>query len=99
MLVNIEQFSEKPSNGLAERSKTLLFVYIDAMKKNIHPIERGLRIVVGLGLVSLAFVGPQSPWFLLGLVPVATGFLGWCPPYQLLGINTCGVKKTPTSQS
>jgi hypothetical protein len=63
------------------------------MKTNIGNVERGVRIVAGLGLTSLAFVGPQNLWFLLGLIPLATGLIGWCPPYALLGINTnksCG---------
>lgn len=59
------------------------------MQKNIHPVERAVRIVVGLGLASLAFWGPKNYWFLLGLIPAATGLVGWCPPYALLGINTC----------
>lgn len=59
------------------------------MKKNIHCVERVIRVIVGLGLVSLAFWGPKSPWFYLGLIPVITGLVGYCPPYQLLGINTC----------
>lgn len=59
------------------------------MKTNIHPYERIARVVIGFGVTSLAFVGPANNWFLLGLVPVATGLLGWCPPYQLLGISTC----------
>lgn len=59
------------------------------MKQNIHQKERIVRIVVGLILVSLAFVGPANLWFLLGLVPLLTGLVGWCPPYALLGINTC----------
>ena len=59
------------------------------MKKNIHPTERILRVVIGLGLASLAFWGPQNSWFLLGLIPAATGLIGWCPPYALLGISTC----------
>lgn len=63
------------------------------MTKNIHPIERGARIVIGLVLVSCAFVGPENKWFLLGAIPLLTGLLGWCPPYQLLGINTCDLKK------
>jgi hypothetical protein len=62
------------------------------MKKNIHPIERVVRILIGLGLISMAFVGPQSLWFLLGIVPVLTGLSGWCPPYQMLGISTCKMK-------
>ena len=63
------------------------------MKTNIHPIERGIRITVGIALTSLAIVGPANPWFFLGLVPLATGLIGWCPPYALLGISTCPVKK------
>jgi hypothetical protein len=59
------------------------------MQKNIHPIERVVRVVVGLVLVIMAFVGPANPWFLLGIIPVLTGLIGWCPPYQLLGISTC----------
>ena len=63
------------------------------MKKNIHPIERVVRVVAGLGLMSMAFIGPQSLWFLLGIVPLLTGLSGWCPPYQLLGISTCKLGK------
>jgi hypothetical protein len=63
------------------------------MTKNIHPIERGIRIIAGAVLTSLAFWGPSNYWFLIGLVPLATGLLGWCPPYSLLGINTCNIGK------
>lgn len=63
------------------------------MKTNIHPIERVVRIVVGAALVSMAFWGPANPWFFLGLIPMATGLMGWCPPYTLLGINTCNLGK------
>jgi hypothetical protein len=59
------------------------------MKKNIHNVERVVRIVVGAVLVSMAFWGPASNWFLLGLIPLATGIVGWCPPYAMLGISTC----------
>jgi hypothetical protein len=62
------------------------------MKKNVGNAERAIRIIVGLVVISLVFIGPQSPWGWLGLVPLATGLIGWCPPYSLLGINTC--KKT-----
>lgn len=64
------------------------------LNKNIHSVERVFRIFVGLGLSSLAFFGPANPWFLLGLIPVVTGVVGWCPPYALLGINTCRGKKS-----
>lgn len=59
------------------------------MKKNIHSIERVIRVIVGLVIISLVFIGPQSAWGWLGLIPVATGLSGWCPPYSILGINTC----------
>ena len=63
------------------------------MQKNVGSAERVIRVVVGLGLISLAFVGPQTMWGWLGLMPIATGLMGWCPPYALLGINTCSVNK------
>ena len=63
------------------------------MQKNIHNIERIVRIVIGLGLTSMAFVGPANLWFLIGVVPLLTGIIGWCPPYSLLGINTCNLGK------
>jgi len=59
------------------------------MKKNIGNIERVVRIAAGLAILSLAFVGPQSPWAYLGVVPLLTGFVGWCPPYALFGFSTC----------
>jgi hypothetical protein len=62
------------------------------MIKNIHPVERVIRVIVGIVLTSMAFLGPANPWFLLGIIPVLTGLSGWCPPYQLLGINTCKMK-------
>ena len=62
------------------------------MKTNIHPIERSLRLIGGLFLMSLAFWGPSSLWFLLGIIPVATGLSGWCPLYTILGISTCKIE-------
>lgn len=59
------------------------------MKRNIGNIERIIRVILGAGILSLAFIGPQSLWALLGIVPILTGLVGWCPPYHLLGINTC----------
>ena len=60
---------------------------------NEHPAERVLRVVLGLGLLSLTFLGPKTPWGLLGLIPLATGFLGSCPLYTMLGFNTCPLRK------
>jgi hypothetical protein len=58
------------------------------MKMNVGGIDRLARIVVGIGITALAFVGPKSPWAYLGLIPLATGVLGWCPPYDLFGISS-----------
>ena len=58
------------------------------MKVNIHPVERVVRGLAGLFLISLLFWGPKSYWGLIGLVLVFTAAFGWCPPYQLLGIST-----------
>lgn len=52
-------------------------------------IDRGIRVIAGLVILSLAFVGPQTPWGYLGLVPLLTGLVGFCPLYKVLGINTC----------
>ena len=60
---------------------------------NGHPIERGLRVVIGLVLLSLVFVGPQTLWGLIGIVPLLTGLLGSCPLYTAIGLSTCPVKK------
>jgi O-antigen ligase len=64
------------------------------MTKNIGNIERIVRIVGGLVLIALAATGTLGVWGWLGLVPLATGLVGWCPPYSLLGINTCKNKNT-----
>lgn len=60
---------------------------------NESTIDRAVRIVLGLGALSLVFVGPQTSWGWLGLIPLATGALGSCPIYSVLGISTCPMKK------
>lgn len=62
------------------------------LPKNEGTVDRVLRTVVGLGLLSLVFVGPQTMWGLLGLIPLTTALLGSCPAYTLLGISTCTAK-------
>ena len=59
------------------------------MTRNVGSLDRILRVILGLGLIALAFVGPKSPWGWLGFVPLATAVLGWCPPYALVGLSTC----------
>lgn len=56
---------------------------------NEHNVERVVRVLVGAGLLSLVFVGPQTWWGLVGLVPLVTGLAGTCPLYTLLGFSTC----------
>jgi hypothetical protein len=50
-------------------------------------------VIAGLALISLVFVGPQTPFGWIGVVPLITGLVGWCPVYTLLGLNTCPMKK------
>ena len=51
--------------------------------------DRTLRVIVGLGVLSLIVVGPHTLWGLVGLVPLATGLAGYCPLYQVVGLSTC----------
>jgi len=60
-------------------------------KTNAGTIDRALRAIIGLAAISLVYVGPQTPWGWLGLIPLATAVIGWCPLYTVLGMNTCKV--------
>lgn len=62
--------------------------------RNEAKIERVIRVIAGIGLLSLVFVGPQTPWGWIGVVPLLTGLIGSCPLYTLLGISTCRMKET-----
>ena len=59
------------------------------MTRNVGQFDRTLRIALGLVLLGMAVSGLYTPWTWLGVVPLLTGLVGWCPPYSLLGINTC----------
>lgn len=63
------------------------------MKSNLGKADRSIRIIAGLSLLALVFVGPQTPWGYLGLVPLLTGAIGFCPAYCPLGLSTCRVPK------
>lgn len=63
------------------------------MKTNEGALDRIVRVIVGAGVLSLAFIGPQTPWGYIGVVPLLTGLIGWCPLYAALGINTCSSRK------
>ena len=62
------------------------------LKQNEGTIDRVLRVLLGAALISLVFVGPQTPLGWVGVIPLATGLLGSCPIYSMLGINTCPMK-------
>ena len=63
------------------------------IKSNLGGIDRAIRILAGAGLLALVFVGPQTPWGYIGLVPLLTGVIGFCPAYCPLGLSTCRVPK------
>lgn len=62
------------------------------MPRNEGTLDRALRIIIGLILLSLIFVGPQTLWGLVGLIPLATGLAGFCPAYAIFGLKTCPLK-------
>lgn len=64
------------------------------LKRNVGTIDRTLRIVIGLALLSLVFVGPQTLWGLVGLVPLLTAFIGSCPLYSIVGLSSCPLNKS-----
>lgn len=66
--------------------KTVMF------KTNEGGLDRAARVVAGIGLIALAATGVVGVWGWIGVVPLATGLIGWCPAYTLLGINTCPMK-------
>lgn len=63
------------------------------MTKNVGSTDRILRVVVGLVLIALAATGTVGWWGYLGVIPLATAAIGWCPAYTLFGGNTCSTRK------
>ncbi len=63
------------------------------MPTNEGNLDRALRVIAGAGILSLAFIGPQTAWGYVGLVPLITGLVGYCPLYSVLGLSTCPVKR------
>ena len=63
------------------------------LPRNEGTVDRAVRVIAGIAMVSLAFVGPKTPWGYLGLLPIVTGLLGSCPAYTLFGLSTCPMKK------
>lgn len=63
------------------------------MKMNVGKLDRTLRIVGGVILIALALTGHFAPWGWIGLVPLGTALMGWCPAYSLFGLNSCPLAK------
>jgi hypothetical protein len=59
--------------------------------RNEGTIDRVLRVGLDVALIAMVFVGPQTPWGWLGMVPLLTGLVGFCPLYRLIGVNTCRI--------
>ncbi len=71
------------------------------LPRNEHTVDRVIRVLAGLALLSLVWIGPETSWGWLGLVPLVTGLVGRCPVYRLFGISTCSIgthtpPKSPT---
>jgi Protein of unknown function (DUF2892) len=58
------------------------------MGNNVGTADRILRLIVGAVLISLVFVGPQTQWGWIGIIPIVTALVGWCPAYKLIGLRT-----------
>ena len=63
------------------------------MTSNVGGIDKLLRIVAGITLLILATLDIGAPWTWIGIVPLATGLLGWCPAYSIFGVKSCPLKK------
>jgi len=63
------------------------------MQTNVGSMDKTIRVILGIGLIFLATTHIWWPWGWIGLIPLATGLFGWCPAYQIFGLNTCPAKK------
>ena len=62
---------------------------------NMGTVDRVFRVALGIGLLAIAFTGPQTPWGYLGFIPLLTAVIGSCPLYAIFGFSTCAVPKRP----
>ena len=67
------------------------------MQKNVGGIDKTFRIILGLGLLALVFVGPQTPWGWIGIIPLVTAFAGFCPLYPILKLSTVSKAESASS--
>ena len=66
--------------------------------RNVGSLDRLVRIVIGIALLAIVFVGPETRWGWLGLIPLATGIVGWCPLYRVLRIDTSHGRDSGTAR-
>ncbi len=64
---------------------------------NEHPVERAIRVLLGLALLAIVFVGPKTPFGWIGVLPLVTGLVGSCPAYTLFGFSTCKASNKPAT--
>ncbi|HUX33507.1 MAG TPA: DUF2892 domain-containing protein [Gemmatimonadaceae bacterium] len=67
------------------------------MSRNVGTVDRWVRVLLGLGLLALVFVGPKTMWGLIGLIPFVTGVVSFCPLYSLFGWSSCPLPSTRAS--
>lgn len=63
------------------------------MNRNEGSLDRAVRAIAGVALIGATLAGVVGPWGWIGIVPLLTAAMGWCPLYTVLGINTCGIRK------
>lgn len=63
------------------------------MQANVGNIDRVVRLILGVILISFVFVGPQTMWGWIGVILIATALVRWCPLYRALGLSTCKIRK------
>ena len=80
-------WGEWPPDVSLERKMAAMF------KPNVGTVDKVARILFGLVLLSLVFVGPKTPWGWIGIVPLLTGVINFCPLYTLIGLSTRSVKR------
>ena len=69
------------------------------MTVNEGVLDRTIRVVLGIGLIAIALVGPRTPWGFIGVVPLLTGLAGFCPLYRPAGLSTCRPAEAPQGKA
>jgi hypothetical protein len=87
-----DKITDEPGQGDEHRC-LVMFCRRRKMTKNVGSLDRILRVIAGAVLIGLALYNPANWWGWIGIVPLVTAFIGWCPAYRLLGMRTCPVEK------